>query len=153
MNTSNSRLFSIKKAGLYLPLLALAFIVMILHFHSQKSQYTGQSSESCVCSSLSQQYPLETDKIIISSSNNGNAPQSFSHPHLEYQRNGTWYYAKRNRNENMTAELPGVSPGITSSYTLYLEEYAPYLTVGHYRAVFPFFGSFGYFSFEFDIVK
>jgi len=134
---------------------AIVFVVLFLVIVNSKnsSSFDYPPSESVVCSTEVKEYPLETDKIIISISNNGNAPQSFSHPHLEYQRNGTWYYAKRNRNENMTAELPGVSPGIPSSYTLYLEEYAPYLTVGHYRAVFPFYGSSGYFSFEFDIVN
>lgn len=154
MKTNKSRAFSAPKPVLLLALLALVIVIMmVFHSNSHKSPYTGQPLESYACSSLLQQYPLETSKITISISNNGNLTHEFNQPYLEFQKNGDWYEAKRNIPEDMTANLLSVFPEETRSFDVYLSEYAPYLSLGHYRAVFPCVESADYLSFEFDIVK
>lgn len=154
MKANKSRVFSSQKPILFLTLLALLIVTLMnLHSHSQKSPYTGHPLESYACFSLLQQFPLETSIITISISNNGNLTHEFNQPYLEFQKNGNWYEAKRDLPEDMTANLLSVFPKETRSFDVYLSEYTPYLTVGHYRAVFPCVESADYISFEFDIVK
>ena len=152
MASHHSTRFPSRKSTILLVLLC-AFIVLTLvfqHFRTSLSPYTGHSSNEFVCSSQQTQYPINTDQITISISNTGDYSGELEKPHLEVLKGNTWHIIITPQ-EDMTSNLLTFPPGCTDSFDLFLSQYQPNLTPGRYRAVFPFWQSSEFFSFDFEL--
>lgn len=114
-----------------------------------RSPFRDPPAEGFLCSATDTQYPLNAD-IPITIQNAGTFRGEIFLPRLEVQKHSHWYTVSLS-SEEQTSNLLGVSPGETESFTLALSAWEPDLHPGHYRAVFPLWGSEEWFGCEFDL--
>ena len=139
-----------------IPIVLLGFAVllsMIFWQDSSLSPYTSEPSDDIITLTQEIQYPMTTEKIVVSVMNCGEYSGEINKPQLEVERDGKWHTVKKGIQEGETANLLYVLPGETKEFEIFLTPYGQDLSPGRYRAVFAFCESDEYYAYQFDLVE
>lgn len=135
-------------------LLGIAVLLGIFFWQdSSRSPYTSEPSDDIITLTQEIQYPMTTEKIVVSVMNCGEYSGEINKPQLEVERDGKWHTVKKGIQEGETATLLYVLPGETKEFEIVLAPYGQDLIPGRYRAVFAFCESDEYYAYQFDLVE
>lgn len=143
-----------RKRMIPIVLLGIAVLLGIFFWQdSSRSPYTSEPSADVITLTQETQYPIATEKIVVSVMNCGEYSGEINKPHLEVECDGKWHTVKKETQEDETANLLYVLPGETKEFEIVLTPYGQDLIPGRYRAVFTFCESDEHYAYQFDLVE